>query len=125
VLDDVSTGQELDRGFLISAKDLAAHDHLAEIADAGVGCLKVEGRKKRPEYVATVTHGYRTFLDRLASGERAAPPAGDIEPLTQIYSRGSTGGMYGGRRGASTSRATTRTIAGVSLGWSWHTKAGS
>src|SRR5215212_6066423 len=68
VLDDVSTGQELDRGFLISAKDLAAHDHLAEIAEAGIGCLKVEGRKKRPEYVATVTNGYRSFLDRLGDG---------------------------------------------------------
>src|SRR5260221_527276 len=44
VLTDVGTGEELDRGFLISAKDLAAAEHLADIADAGVGCLKVEGR---------------------------------------------------------------------------------
>jgi putative protease len=99
VLDDITSGAELDRGFLISAKDLAATDHLADIADAGVACLKVEGRKKRPEYVATVTHGYRTFLDRLAEGERAPPPSTDVEPLAQIYSRGFTGGMYGGRAG--------------------------
>jgi putative protease len=99
VLHDQATHAELDRGFLISAKDLAATDHLADIADAGVGCLKVEGRKKRPEYVATVTHGYRTFLDRLAAGDRTPPPATDVEPLAQIYSRGFTGGMYGGRAG--------------------------
>ncbi|MES2180436.1 MAG: U32 family peptidase [Gemmatimonadota bacterium] len=99
VLDDVTTSAELDRGFLISAKDLAAVEHLADIADAGIGCLKVEGRKKRPEYVATVTHGYRTFLDRLAAGERATPSAAEVEPLAQIYSRGFTGGMYGGRQG--------------------------
>ncbi len=99
VLDDVTSGAELDRGFLISAKDLAATDHLADIADAGVACLKVEGRKKRPEYVATVTHGYRAFLDRLADGERTPPPPADVEPLAQIYSRGFTGGMYGGRAG--------------------------
>ena len=99
VLTDVEHAVELDRGFLISAKDLAAHDHLAEIAEAGVSCLKVEGRKKRPEYVATVTHGYRTFLDRVAAGERAAPPASDVEPLVQIYSRGNTAGMYAGRQG--------------------------
>jgi putative protease len=99
VLDDVGNHVELDRGFLISAKDLAATDHLADIAAAGVGCLKVEGRKKRPEYVATVTHGYRTFLDRLAAGDRTAPPSTDVEPLAQIYSRGFTGGMYGGREG--------------------------
>ncbi|MEO7455597.1 MAG: DUF3656 domain-containing protein, partial [Gemmatimonadaceae bacterium] len=42
---------------------------------------------------------YRTFLDRIAAGERAAPPPSEVEPLTQIYSRGSTGGMYGGRAG--------------------------
>jgi putative protease len=100
-LTDVEKNEELDRGFLISAKDLAAHDHLAEIAEAGVGCLKVEGRKKRPEYVATVTHGYRTFLDRIAEGERSAPPPAEVEPLVQIYSRGNTGGMYGGRVGRS------------------------
>ena len=99
VLTDLANGAELDRGFLISAKDLAATDHLADIAEAGVVCLKVEGRKKRPEYVATVTHGYRTFLDRLADGDRAAPLPKEVEPLTQIYSRGFTGGMYGGRAG--------------------------
>ncbi|MDB4892213.1 MAG: Peptidase collagenase [Gemmatimonadetes bacterium] len=99
VLDDVTTGAELDRGFLISAKDLSAVEHLADIADAGVSCLKVEGRKKRPEYVATVTNGYRTFLDRIADGDRTPPPPIEVEPLAQIYSRGFTGGMYGGREG--------------------------
>jgi U32 family peptidase len=101
VLTDLDTHQELDRGYLISAKDLAATDHLADIADAGIGCLKVEGRKKRPEYVATVTSGYRSFLDRLAKGDRTAPSLEEVEPLVQIYSRGNTGGMYGGRAGRS------------------------
>ncbi|MFL5618251.1 MAG: peptidase U32 family protein, partial [Gemmatimonadaceae bacterium] len=77
VLTDLESGAKLDRGYLISAKDLAATDHLAEIADAGIRCLKVEGRKKRPEYVATVTHAYRTFLDRLAAGDRTAPAPGE------------------------------------------------
>jgi len=99
VLTDLDSHEELDRGYLISAKDLAATDHLAEIADAGIGCLKVEGRKKRPEYVATVTSGYRSFLDRLAAGDRTAPSPEAVEPLVQIYSRGFTGGMYGGRAG--------------------------
>ncbi len=101
VLTDLDTHAELDRGYLISAKDLAATDHLAEIAEAGIGCLKVEGRKKRPEYVATVTSGYRSFLDRLAAGDRSAPSPEAVEPLVQIYSRGFTGGMYGGRAGRS------------------------
>ncbi len=98
-LTDAQTNATLDSGFLISAKDLAAHDHLAQLAALGVGCFKVEGRKKKPEYVATVTHAYRTWLDRIAGGEIAPPPASEVEPLVQIFSRGNTGGMYGGREG--------------------------
>ena len=99
VLKDAATDEELDRGYLISTRDLAAYEHLPAIADLGIVCLKVEGRKKRPEYVATVTHGYRQFLDRLARGLTSPPPESEIEPLVQIYSRGFTGGMYGGREG--------------------------
>ena len=71
-------GAELDRGYLISAKDLGAYDHLAEIADAGIGCLKVEGRKKRPEYVATVTQTYREFLDRVEQGDVTPPSEAEV-----------------------------------------------
>ena len=99
VLKDAAGGSELDRGYLISARDLGAWEHLADIADAGVHTLKVEGRKKKPEYVATVTHGYRTFLDRLAAGDPRPPSPQDVQPLVQIFSRGFTGGMYGGRAG--------------------------
>src|SRR5215213_5151969 len=74
VLEDAATGTELDRGFLISARDLGAFDHLPEIADAGIGCLKIEGRKKKPEYVASVTKSYRQTLDKLAAGEEAVLP---------------------------------------------------
>src|SRR5258706_5278257 len=85
VLDDIVTGEELDRGFLISAKDLAAVEHLADIADAGIGCLKVEGRKKKPEYVATATHGYREFLDRLAAGDSPKPTPSELQPPVQSF----------------------------------------
>jgi U32 family peptidase len=99
VLTDAANGAELDRGYLISARDLGAWEHLAEIADAGIHTLKVEGRKKKPEYVATVTHGYREFLDRLAAGDSRPPTPAEVQPLVQIFSRGFTGGMYGGRAG--------------------------
>jgi putative protease len=98
-LTDARTGRELDAGYLISARDLGAGEHLAAIAEAGVGCLKVEGRKKKPEYVAVVTRSYRDWLDRLGRGESVAPSATEVAPLVQIFSRGFTGGMYGGRAG--------------------------
>src|SRR4051812_32434260 len=98
-LTDTATGAELDSGYLISAKDLGAWDHLAAIAEAGIGCLKIEGRKKKPEYVATVTKSYRDFLSRVERGEPVAALPDEVQPLVQIFSRGFTGGMYGGRQG--------------------------
>lgn len=99
VLHDTADGTELDRGYLISAKDLGAYDHLKEIAEAGIGCLKIEGRKKKPEYVATVTRAYRDFLNRIEKGTFVPPTFEETQPLVQIFSRGFTGGMYGGREG--------------------------
>ncbi len=98
VLANSTTGETLDTGFLISARDLSAHEHLEDLAEAGIRTIKVEGRKKKPEYVATVTRSYRAFLDQVAKGEHVQPLAhtGD---LVQIFSRGFTGGMYGGRAG--------------------------
>jgi putative protease len=98
-LTDAATGETLDSGFLISARDLGAYDSLGEIADAGVACLKIEGRKKRPEYVATVTRRYREFLARVGDGDPTLPTAREIQDLVQIFSRGFTPGMYRGRAG--------------------------
>jgi putative protease len=97
-LTDSTTGETLDTGYLISARDLAAHEHLEELANAGIRTLKVEGRKKKPEYVATVTRSYRAFLDQVARGEHVQPLEHEGD-LVQIFSRGFTGGMYGGRAG--------------------------
>ncbi len=116
VLTDAESGDELDRGYLISARDLAAHDHLQSIAEAGVGCLKVEGRKKKPEYVATVTRSYRNWLNQVRDGEFAPPPSDEVQPLVQIFSRGNTGGMYGGRAGRDYITRTQPDNRGVTLG---------
>jgi putative protease len=116
VLTDASSGTELDRGYLISAKDLGAYDHLQKIADAGIGCLKIEGRKKKPEYVATVTKGYREFLDRVEKGTFAPPSFEEVRPLVQIFSRGFTGGMYGGRAGREYVTRTQPDNHGVEIG---------
>jgi putative protease len=98
-LTDTISGETLDRGYLISARDLAAYDHLAELTLLGIHTLKIEGRKKKPEYVATVTHSYREFLERVRAGEPAVPTPEPPAELVQIFSRGFTGGMYSGRAG--------------------------
>ncbi len=116
VLTDRATGAELDRGYLISARDLAAGEHLEQLADLGIRTLKIEGRKKRPEYVATVTSTYRTFLDRVAEGTWAPPSPEETAPLVQIYSRGFTDGMLGGREGRDYVTRTQPDNRGVLLG---------
>jgi putative protease len=53
------------RAHLLSPHDLAGMEMLAELMQAGVASLKIEGRLKSPEYVAAVTHAYRTAIDRV------------------------------------------------------------
>src|SRR5215208_4633452 len=115
-LTNLETGESLDAGYLISTKDLAAYEHLGEIAAAGVGCLKIEGRKKKPEYVATVTRSYRDFLKRVERGEPVQATEADVQPLVQIFSRGFTGGMYGGRAGREYITRTQPDNRGADLG---------
>ena len=120
-LIDGATGDTLDRGFLISARDLAAHDVLPDLADIGIECVKIEGRKKKPEYVAVAVDAYRGFLDRVAEGDRSHATPDEVQPLVQIYSRGFTTGMYLGRGGkdyVTRSQPDNRgTELGIVVGW--------
>ena len=68
-------------GHLLSTKDLCYLNSLNLLADAGVNSLKIEGRLKRPEYVAAVTAAYREALDQPDGNH-------DIEPLKQMFNRG-------------------------------------
>lgn len=64
----VSDGQKVDLGdrkYLLSPQDLSGLAVLPELVRAGVASLKIEGRLKAPEYVASITRVYRQALDRL------------------------------------------------------------
>ncbi len=67
--------------FALSTNDICMLDHLDELAEAGICSLKIEGRMKQPEYVATVTRIYRAALD----GEPISRPR---EKLFAIFNRG-------------------------------------
>lgn len=80
----------------LSLKDQCLIDKLKELEAMGVASLKIEGRMKRPEYVATVTGIYRSALDRgrVSDEQRAL--------LKTAFSRqGFTQGYYLGKTGAS------------------------
>ena len=79
--------------FLLSPKDLNTLDLLPQLQAAGVTSLKIEGRMKKPEYVATVVKTYRRVLDR-----GLATPA-DHAALAQIFNRDFTTAYLEGRPG--------------------------
>ncbi len=69
----LSTGEKCtsEHGkYVLSPADLCLLEHLKKLEQAGVHSLKIEGRMKRPEYVAIVTGAYREALDDLKAGRR-------------------------------------------------------
>jgi U32 family peptidase len=102
----IADGQEIDlgsRAYLLSPQDLAGLELLPQIMQAGVSCLKIEGRLKTPEYVASVTRIYRDAINRLIAQDVVAAHPGSTEPslqeryhLEMAFSRGLSTGWLGG-----------------------------
>lgn len=104
-------------GAWLSPRDLCARDELQALADAGVYSFKIEGRLKRPEYVAVVTRAYRRALDGILEGRFAPADEKEKEGLTQIFSRGGfTLGYPGEKRDAAIIDPTRVTPIGVTIG---------
>ena len=55
--------KQLDKGHLLSSRDLCGLEYLPFLIKSGVTSFKIEGRMKTPEYVATVTRIYRKYID--------------------------------------------------------------
>ena len=53
----------LDKGYLLSTRDLCSLEYIPRLINCGITSLKIEGRMKSPEYVATVTRIYRKYID--------------------------------------------------------------
>ena len=80
----------IDKGYLLSPRDLCSIDNLKELIDAGVTCFKIEGRMKKPEYVATVTSIYRKYIDEiLNTNKQTTITSSDLNDLMQVFNRGS------------------------------------
>lgn len=74
----------------LSLKDLSLACHLQQLEQAGVACVKIEGRMKRPEYVALVTDIYKRAIRN-----QAPPSQQELEQLRAIFSRsGFTDGYF-------------------------------
>jgi putative protease len=109
----ISDGKQVplgDRKYLLSPQDLAGLEILPELVRVGVVSLKIEGRLKSPEYVASITRVYRGALDKLGSSRREEaltlipkknepPHVGCYEDKYEMemsFSRGLFTGWFGG-----------------------------
>ena len=80
--------------YIMNSRDMCMIDHLAELAEAGVDCIKVEGRAKSAYYAAIITGAYRHALDAVAAGEPVDPVWRDeVEHVS--HRRYSTGFFFG------------------------------
>lgn len=84
----------LNKGHLLSPKDLCSLDLLPTLVNLGITCFKIEGRLKNPEYVSTVTRIYRKYIDLAQSNEPYIIEDKDRKDLLQVFNRGGFSNGY-------------------------------
>lgn len=89
---------ELDNEYMMSPKDLCTISFLDQVVESGVKVLKIEGRGRAPEYVATVTKCYREAIDAIFDGTYSPEKVADwMARLETVYNRGFWSGYYLGQ----------------------------
>jgi putative protease len=81
---------------VLSSKDLNQIESIPKLIEAGVTSFKIEGRMKRPEYVAVVTRAYRNAIDRYYAGGFHVTDA-EREALLRVFNREFTPGYLEGK----------------------------
>lgn len=90
---------EIDNEYMMSPKDLCTLDFLDQVVDAGAKVLKLEGRGRAPEYVATVVRTYREAIDAIAEGTYSQEKVAEwMKVLETVYNRGFWSGYYLGQK---------------------------
>ena len=80
--------------YILNSRDMCTIDYLKDLMDAGIDCIKIEGRAKSAYYAAIVTGAYRHCIDDVAAGREMDPVWRDeVEHVShRVYS---TGFYYG------------------------------
>jgi len=97
---DLETNKEmvLDNEFVMSPKDICTIAFLKDFLATGVSSLKLEGRGRSPEYVATVTRSYREAINSINEGSYTLEKVLAWEKeLGTVYNRGMSDGYYLGK----------------------------
>jgi U32 family peptidase len=115
----VSDGQTVDLGdrrYLLSPQDLSGLEVLPDLVRSGVRSLKIEGRLKSAEYVASITRVYRRALDQLAASASAGSSSESRYELEMAFSRGLYTGWFRGINNQELAHARFGKKRGVYLG---------
>ena len=83
--------------YILNSRDMCMIDHLDAVMDAGIDCLKIEGRAKSGYYAAIVTGAYRHVLDDVAAGRPVDPVWRD--EVEHVSHRPYSTGFYFGEPG--------------------------
>jgi putative protease len=75
--------------YYLSPCDLSLYDHLKEIAELNIRCIKIEGRMRSKEYLAIVVSNYRKALNKLKSKKTTTS-----EEISLVFNRGFTEGQF-------------------------------
>ena len=97
---DLEDGHELeiDNEYIMSPKDLCTIDFLDQLIETGISVLKIEGRGRAPEYVATTIKAYREAIDAYYEGTYTPEKVKYwMSQLETVYNRGFWGGYFLGQ----------------------------
>ena len=76
--------------YILNSRDMCTIDHIKELVDAGIDCIKIEGRAKSAYYAAIITGAYRHCIDDVYAGRSVDPVWRDeVEHVShRVYSTG-------------------------------------
>jgi len=89
--DEEGRELKINRGTVLSAKDLCTLPFIGKLKQAGMISFKIEGRNRDARYVRTVVEEYRKALDKSLTKEEVKE---SIEKLKTVYTKGFSSGFY-------------------------------
>lgn len=102
--------------YLLSPKDLNTLEAIPQLIESGAASFKIEGRMKRPEYVALVTSLYRQAIDAYYAHEKFEVNKAMIEAMQKVFNRGFTLGHLFHKKGSELMSIIRPNHVGIEIG---------
>ena len=107
---------KIEGKYLLSPKDLFGYDEAEQLYDLDVAAWKIEGRMKKPQYVATVSRIYSKLLREMEAGRKVESDEDEVRQLMQVFNRDRSSGYWRGNPGSALMSYTRPNNRGLFLG---------